>query len=303
VAILICTYNGQRYLADQLDSFAFQSHTNWEVWASDDGSQDDTLTILEHYRKKWSPGRMNIHFGPADGFVANFISLTCNTAIEADYFAYSDQDDVWESDHLARALDYLKRVPTDIPVLYSSRTRYISEDGADQRFSTLFTMQPSFRNALVQSIASANTMVFNRTARVLLAKTPLHQRIVSHDWWAYMLVSGCGGCVFYDSYPGVRYRQHGNNLVGQNVTFFAKIVRAKALLAGRFKNWNSINLSALNEMSPFLTKESHEVLTLFRKARSGFVFLRLYYLYRSRVHRQTRAGNIGLFFAAILRKL
>jgi len=303
VAILLCTYHGQHYLADQLESFTAQIHSNWEVWASDDGSKDGTHTILESYQGKWSADRLSICFGPAEGYSANFLSLTCKAGIEADYYAYSDQDDIWESDHLSRALDWLKTVPADIPALHSSRTRYISKDGSDLGFSALFNKPPSFCNALVQSIAGANTMVFNQAARLLLTKTPSQLDIVSHDWWAYMLVSGCGGRVFYDSYPGVRYRQHDNNIAGQNTTILARLQRLKGLLAGRFKNWNQINLNALNEMSSFLTDENREVLSLFSKARRGFVFSRIYNLYRSGVYRQTLAGNIGLISAAILRKL
>ena len=303
VAILLCTYHGQHHLADQLESFTAQIHSNWEVWASDDGSKDDTHTILESYQGKWGADRISIHFGPSEGFAANFLSLTYKAGIEAEYYAYSDQDDIWESDHLSRALDWLKTVPADIPALYSSRTRYISEDGSDLGFSALFNKPPSFCNALVQSIAGANTMVFNQAARLLLTKTPSQLNIVSHDWWAYMLVSGCGGRVLYDSYPGVRYRQHDNNMAGQNTTILARLQRLKGLLAGRFKNWNEINLIALNEMSSFLTSENREVLSLFSKARRGSVFSRVYNLYYSGVYRQTFAGNIGLLFAAILRKL
>ena len=303
VAILLCTYHGQLYLAEQLDSFAAQSHSNWEVWASDDGSKDDTHAILEAYQQKWPEGRLSIHFGPAEGFAANFLSLTCKASIEADYYAYSDQDDIWESDRLARALEWLKTAPRDIPALYSSRTRYVSKDGLDLGFSTNFNKPPSFRNALVQSIAGGNTMVFNQAARLLLAKTPPHINVVSHDWWAYMIVCGCGGRVFYDSYPGVRYRQHGNNMAGQNTTILARLYRAKGLLAGRFKNWNQVNLNALHEMTPYLTEENQKVLTLFIKARSGSVFSRIYNLYRAGVYRQTLTGNVGLLIAAFLKKL
>ncbi len=81
VAILLCTYHGQHYIAEQLDSFQAQSHSNWEVWASDDGSEDDTHATLEVYRQKWPAGRLSIHFGPAKGFAANFLSLTCRESI------------------------------------------------------------------------------------------------------------------------------------------------------------------------------------------------------------------------------
>ncbi|MBY0345241.1 MAG: glycosyltransferase, partial [Neisseriaceae bacterium] len=77
VAILLCTYQGQHYLRDQLDSFANQTHANWSIWASDDGSQDETHAILMAYQAKWGSERLSIHFGPKEGFVANFLSLTC----------------------------------------------------------------------------------------------------------------------------------------------------------------------------------------------------------------------------------
>lgn len=303
VAILLCTYHGQRYLAEQLDSFQAQSHSNWEVWASDDGSKDDTHAILEAYQQKWPADRISIHFGPTEGFAANFLSLTRKADIDADYYAYSDQDDIWEPDHLSRALDWLKTVPANTPALYSSRTRYISEDGFHLGFSTLFKRPPSFRNALVQSIAGANTMVFNRAARLLLKKTPSQLDIVSHDWWAYLLVSGCDGRIFYDPYPGVRYRQHGSNIAGQNITVLAKLLRVQALLNGRLMKWNEINLNALNKMAPYLTEKNREMLSFFCKALCGSVFSRIYNLYRSGVYRQSLGGNLGLLFAAMLRKL
>jgi len=303
VAILLCTYHGEHYLANQLDSFLMQSHSNWEVWVSDDGSKDNTCAILSAYQKKFGGDRLSINFGPSEGFAANFLSLTSRPDIVADYYAYSDQDDIWEPDHLTRALEWLKSVPAGTPALYSSRTRYISEDGLNLGFSTLFNKPPSFRNALVQSIAGANTMVFNQVAHQLLAKTPDQLNIVSHDWWAYMLLSGCGGQVFYDPYPGVRYRQHGNNMAGQNTTVLAKFHRLKGLFAGRFKAWNQDNLNALNEISSLLTHENRKVLSLFGRARHGTIFSRVYNLFRSGVYRQTFAGNAGLLLAAVLGKL
>ena len=303
VCILLCTYNGERFLSDQLESLGAQTHSNWDVWVSDDGSTDHTHALLDFYRIKWGENRLLVNFGPSEGFAANFLSLTHKASCKADYYAYSDQDDIWEPDHLSRALDFLKTVPADIPALYSSRTRYISEDGSDLGFSTPFYKPPSFCNALVQSIAGANTMVFNRAARELLIKTPSKCRIVSHDWWAYMLVSGCGGYVFYDPYPSVRYRQHTRNIAGQNTSTLARLQRIQGLLAGRLNKWNEVNLNALNEMSLFLTDKNREVLFLFQNARRDHVISRVFNLFRSGVYRQTMAGNIALFFAAVLRRL
>lgn len=117
VAILLCTYHGQHYLAEQLDSFAAQTYANWEVRTSDDGSQDNTRSILEAYKQKWPAGRLHVNAGPAQGFAANFLSLTCNASIEADFYAYSDQDDIWDADKLARAVQWLESVPAEVPAL------------------------------------------------------------------------------------------------------------------------------------------------------------------------------------------
>lgn len=196
VAILLCTYHGQHYLAEQLESFAAQSHKNWEVWASDDGSQDETHAILKAHQEKWPEGRLSIHFGPAEGFAANFLSLTCKASIEADYYAYSDQDDVWEADKLERAVRWLETIPPNMPALYCGRTRLVDADNNEIGLSPLFSKLPSFANALMQNIGGGNTMVFNNAARALLREAGEDTPVITHDWWAYMVVSGCGGKCF-----------------------------------------------------------------------------------------------------------
>lgn len=303
VAILLCTYHGQQYLAEQLDSFAAQSHEHWEVWASDDGSEDDTHLILETYRAKWDVGRLSVHFGPAEGFAANFLSLTCNASIDADFYAYSDQDDVWESDKLARAVQWLGSVPSDVPALYCSRTRLVDADNNEIGVSPLFTKAPGFANALMQNIGGGNTMVFNNAARKLLREAGENKSVITHDWWAYMVVTGCGGRVFYDSKPTLRYRQHGGNVVGANANWAARLRRIRMLFQGRYKYWNDSNISALLTLENRLTPESREILQRFAKARGMRLIPRLIHLKRSGIYRQTLLGNIGLVAAAILGKI
>lgn len=303
VAILLCTYHGQRYLAEQLDSFAAQTHSNWEVWASDDGSEDDTHVILEAYRQKWPTGRLSIHSGPREGFAANFLSLTCKATIEADYYAYSDQDDVWDSDKLDRAVRWLQTIPENIPALYCSRTRLVDAENNEIGLSPLFSKSPSFANALMQNIGGGNTMVFNNSARALLRETEGNTPIVSHDWWAYMVVAGCGGKVFYDAKPTLRYRLHTTNLVGANFSWPARLKRLRMLWQGRFRNWSDSNIAALRKLESKLAPENRVILERFAKARQMSFFFRLINLKRSGIHRQTFLGNLGLVAAAIFRKL
>jgi glycosyltransferase involved in cell wall biosynthesis len=226
VAVLMCTMQGQHFLAEQLNSIATQTHPRWAIWASDDGSDDHTHAILEYYQSHWGEDRISIHAGPAEGSTANFLSLTCRADIDADYFAYADQDDVWESDKLERAVNWLQdrarrraRAVRLAHLLVDARNQHIG-------YSPLFDRAPDFRNALVQSIAGGNTMVFNRAARDLLRQAGENVSAVTHDWWAYMLVTSCGGAVHYDPYPTVRYRQHGGNQFGSNVNPRAQLKRA-----------------------------------------------------------------------------
>lgn len=303
VAVLLCTYHGQHFLADQLNSIEQQTYRNWEVYVSDDGSHDDTHTILERYQAKWGEGRMSIHYGPAEGFVSNFLSLACRSEVQAEYYAFSDQDDIWEADKLQRALEWLRSVPEDVPALYCSRTRLVDAGNRDIGLSPLFSKPPSFANALIQSIAGANTMVFNEAARRLLCEAGDNIEVVSHDSWAYMVVTGCGGMVKYDAYPSLRYRQHDNNAVGTNSTWAARRVRIRMLWQGHLRTWNDRHLAALQRLHPRLTPESRHTLELLARARRRSLVPRLIDLKKSGIHRQTLMGNLGLLAAAIFKKI
>lgn len=303
VAVLLCTMQAQHFLAEQLNSIATQSHPSWSIWASDDGSNDYTHDILEYYQSHWGEERISIHAGPAEGSTANFLSLTCRADIEADYFAYADQDDIWEADKLERAVAWLKTVPDHIPALYGSRTLLVDARNQHIGYSPLFERPASFKNALVQSIAGGNTMVFNRAARELLRKAGEDVEAVTHDWWAYMLVSGCGGRVHYDEHPTVRYRQHANNQFGSNISLRAHAKRLMQLLQGRFRGWVNRNLVALERVRPLLTAENQQVLDEFIAARRRWVGARLMALRRSGIYRQTTLGNIGIALAALIHRL
>lgn len=303
VAILLCTYQGQQFLADQLDSFAAQSYSNWGVWVSDDGSQDDTLAILEAYRIKWGDERISIHAGPAAGFAANFMSLTCRAGIAADYYAYSDQDDIWQADKLQRAMDWLRTVPQGVPALYCSRTCLVDAENREIGLSPLFVKPPSFANALMQNLGGGNTMVFNDAARSLLRMGGEDIDVVVHDWWVYLVVSGCGGKVFYDTHPTLRYRQHGGNLIGMNSNWQARFTRLKSLWRGQYRKWNDCNIQALRRLHTRLSPESKEILDRFEAARSRSLFPRLIGLKRSGIYRQTTFGNLALIAGAIFKKI
>jgi glycosyltransferase involved in cell wall biosynthesis len=302
VAILMATYNGGRYLDEQLHSIVLQTHRNWVIVVSDDGSRDNTLEIIERCRHRVGGERVRLLKGPGGGFAANFLSLSSSSSIDADFFAFCDQDDIWRPRHLERALIWLQDIPAERPALHCGRTNLIGDDGVSFGASPIFDKPPTFHNALVQSLAGGNTMVFNAAARSLLRQAG-PQTIVSHDWWAYMLISGAGGQVCYTTEPSVDYRQHDGNLIGANTSWRDRQHRIKRMLSGHFKGWNELNLAALERCQALLTEPHRQVLRRFAEARQASLPKRCLGVVRSGVYRQTWLGNLGLAAATLLGKL
>lgn len=303
VAILLGTFEGEKFLSDQLSSIKEQSYKNWSLYASDDCSSDKTFSVLKQFQKE-NLFKTRVKLNDTNqGFLSNFLTMVCDSSIKADLYAFSDQDDVWERDKLHKAVSWIKQIPQEYPALYCSRTTTVDEYNNPKGFSALFTKPPSFKNAIVQSIGGGNTMLFNQAARELIVEAGVDVEVASHDWWAYMLVSGCGGVVFYDQESSLRYRQHSKNYIGTNNNIFARFRRINMLFQGRWKNWNDGHVSALSRMRHRLTDENITTLDLFVKSREGSILSRLLNLYRSRVYRQTVLGNIGLVVASLFKKL
>ena len=95
VAILLATFNGEKFLAEQLDSLQAQSVKNWRLYVSDDGSTDSTVDIIKRYQEAWGSDKLHYRLGPQKGFAQNFLGLACDPEIKADFYAFCDQDDFW----------------------------------------------------------------------------------------------------------------------------------------------------------------------------------------------------------------
>nr|WP_210201708.1 glycosyltransferase family 2 protein [Mesorhizobium loti] len=304
VAILMATYNGEHFLQQQLTSIAAQTYRNLSLWISDDGSTDSTLQIVAAFRAKhlWLP--VHVLPGPQAGFVRNFLSMVCDRQIGADFFAFCDQDDVWRHDKVAAAIACLSTVPSKLPAVYVSRTRTIDKDGTCRGTSPLFELPPTVHNALVQSIGGGNTMVFNSQARRLLEIAGSDVAVPSHDWWTYLVVTACGGFAFYDPEPRVDYRQHGENIIGENGSLAARLFRLNLLLKGRFRHWITANIEALSRLGASITPQNRKLIAEFEKVRHArSAVQRVTGIKRLGIHRQTQFGNISLHLAAVLGKL
>jgi glycosyltransferase involved in cell wall biosynthesis len=296
VAILLCTFNGARFLPAQLASFEAQDFPDWRLYVSDDGSRDDTLALLTAFESKHGAGRVQIRRGPGRGSVANFLSLICDPALQAEYYALSDQDDVWAPNKLSRARLFLMSVGVGTPGVYCSRARMIDEEGGEIGLTPLFKTPPHFRNALVQNIAIGNTTVFNDKTRCLLMQAGPDVDAAVHDWWIYLLTTAVGGMIWYDPYPSVDYRIHSRNQIGTNISR----VRSGWMLLNRFKAWNDSNMRALERIESVMLPENKKTFELFRRSRRRSLLPRLYGLLSSGVYRERVRDNFGLVWAALV---
>jgi glycosyltransferase involved in cell wall biosynthesis len=220
VNVLLATYNGSKFLREQLDSIGSQTLPVARITVRDDGSTDSTLSVLE----EWAAGRPNVRLlrGPRLGFAKNFFALLTSPDQESDFFAFSDQDDVWLPDKIERAVRALGEGDADEPSLYCSRLELVDENLKHLSFSRV-PRRIDFANALVENVATGCTMVLNRAARDLISER-LPEKAVFHDWWCYLAIAALGKVIF-DETPRIKYRQHANNQVGataSRVKFFKR---------------------------------------------------------------------------------
>lgn len=302
VAILMATYNAEKFIREQLVSFANQTYPFWKLYVSDDGSTDSSVKVISDFISNETDHDCLIKDGPKCGFAANFMSLVCNSDIKAAYYAYSDQDDIWDEDKLNNAISRLAEVDSAIPALYCSSTLLIDDENNLIGASPVFQKKPGFCNAMVQSIAGGNTMVFNHAAKKILEKAG-EVKVVSHDWWTYIAISACDGVIIYDPAPTVKYRQHNNNIVGTNNGVKQKLKRIFSLFRGDYASWTFQNILALNNLDPLIPEKNKKIINRVLKIKRGNLITRLLSIINFPLYRQTFFGNLALVTAMIFRKI
>ncbi len=222
IVVLLSTYNGTEYVREQLDSILAQKleDIDLKILARDDGSSDGTQDILEEYQEKYA-GIFSYEAGKNVGVIQSFFKLL-DQAPDADYYAFSDQDDVWMKGKLQRAVDIMEgkgnangngNKNREIPFLYACAPTLVDPDlNPISSKIRRVNIRPSFENALIENICVGASVVINRKLRELVrGKTPKNARM--HDWWLYLVASAFGK-VYYDETSYLYYRQHGENVLG-----------------------------------------------------------------------------------------
>lgn len=302
VHILLATFNGSRFLGDQLTSIARQTHTSWRLTVSDDGSDDHTLQIIEAFAQSVEQPVTLIR-GPGKGATLNFFHLIAQTHADSneELFAFADQDDVWLENKLARAVHWHERHTHSAVRLYCGRTRYVDESLRLIGESRRLRRQPDLRNALVQNIASGNTMVFNvNLLDALQAIEP--DNSIFHDWTTYLVATALDGEVYFDNLPTVLYRQHGANVIGSNEGLMAQIRRLRPVCQGRYKYWAEVNLKTMVNLASRLPASTQAHLENFQRMRGAASWReRIRCFINSGIRRQSLPSNVLLFMAVLFK--
>jgi len=199
------TYNGQNYLEEQVESIFAQKGVDAELMVRDDGSADDTLKKLTEWQ---SAGRLQLTKGENMGPPRSFFELL--KAADAPYYAFSDQDDLWDDDKLCTAVRAIAGLSG--PALYFCDSLLTDEHGKPKGRCIGHELKITKGNALIESFAAGCTMVFNRQLRdIVVANLP--GKPVYHDRWVFLTAAFLGSVV-YDPTPHIRYRQHSMNVIG-----------------------------------------------------------------------------------------
>lgn len=292
VEILLSTYNGEKFLQDLLGSLVSQDYPELLVRVRDDGSTDKTQQILKDFQTA-NKGKVELDFDRNIGVKASFFKLLESSSAAADYFAFCDQDDSWLPGKITKAVSMLKQIDEDIPLLYCSDKILIDENGNILNKLKLKQRNPSFRNAVVQNIASGCTYVINKEAKkVILDSMPKFEKIRMHDWWFYLTVSALGK-VLYDPESLILYRIHRQNVIGIEVDWLKNVTaRLKRLFAYKglpLITEQALEFSRLYENS--LNHNQKEVLNEFINSRDNLL-KRFLYFFKGRCYREPLMDNI-----------
>ena len=299
IAILLATYNGEKYISEQIDSILAQSEKDWVLYIHDDGSKDGTWQILEEYAKKY-PEQIILVEGPATGGAkTNFLYLF--EQVEAPFYMCCDQDDVWlpnkieitkkEMENLIRGdEDKACLVFTELCVV-DGELNILAEKMSD--YQGLDCVNLKFNRALIQNVVTGCTMMVNQVLRDELTRIEDYESVLMHDWWALLVATRFGKVGFVES-ATILYRQHGNNGVGAtNAASF--LYKLKRMLQGEEIKQSLVNTRIQAAAFTALYKEPRGSLA-YEYASLGELgkLKRLEFYKKYDVKKSTKAKNMGL---------
>lgn len=257
MAILMATYNGEPFLQEQIESILGQSFTDWSIFIHDDGSSDGTNSIIDRYIKRF-PEKIYRVDGASTGCARNNFFYMLGR-VEADYYMFCDQDDVWMPTKIAKTFSRMKEIErSDVPSLVFTELSVVSSDKTViaekmSSYQNLDCTNLSINHFLIQNVVTGCTMMIDRRLRDMMILATNIENIRMHDWWAGVIAAAFGEISFVEE-PTIWYRQHDDNSVG------AQNDNSVEYQINRVKNKESMRYSL--ELTRMQAKEAVEVFHL-----------------------------------------
>ena len=296
ISVLMSTFNGEKYVAKQIDSVLSQvGDFDLKLYIRDDCSSDSTLEIIDKYAKVYHD-KIFVFKGKNLKLNNSFFYLLSNCP-KSDYYAFCDQDDVWENDKISIALEELKKEKDDVPLLYASVSKLAHDDLVPYGTTRKKRKELCFYNTIIQNICPGHTQVFNNSLRDLIVSKTIPSEIYVYDSWVANVASLCGKIVF-DNRAHTFYRQHdgqslgyGNGYVGRIKSTYRHFLNDKNRFIAQIKSFS-------NCYNEDIFKRGYEKeITKFLKEKN--FFQRLGYSFSCKLYRQSFLETI-LFKILIL---
>ena len=258
IAVLLASYNGEKYIEEQLDSLNRQTYQNFICFIHDDGSTDATNQIIDKYCKEY-PDKFKKIIAPGTGGAKyNFMFLLNHVDQSFDYYMFCDQDDVWLPTKIKKTLDFMESTNKNVesPCLVYCDMKVVNQDldVVDESFlkyNHLDTDKITLDRAIMKPFAAGCSMMINKSL-ANMSHICNAENIVMHDWWL-MIIAASSGSIKKIPESLSLYRQHGNNTLGaQKITTMSKVAeRLKRIVTFQqvkvTKNGFAIRMNQLSE--------------------------------------------------------
>ena len=288
IAVLLSTYNGEKYIRCQLESILNQKlDREFGIIVRDDGSNDNTIHILESYNDHRIVITRGNNLGANRSFL-ELIKMAKGLPSEYEFFSFADQDDQWHLDKLQIAIDMLDKEDSSQPLLYGSASLHVDSDLKPLEKNTKRVVRPlTLYNTIIQNIVPGHTYVFNRLFLNQIPDDFDPTRIYFYDAFLVNVANMCGKLV-YDPYRHTNYRQHGDNVCGNQRSVIDWIkLRFQRVRNGDSKEY-ARQIEYLYELyGTGLGIQEKEEISGFLKNRKSF-FSRLRYVLHSKLYRQKK---------------
>lgn len=303
INILLSTYNGEKYLIDQLDSIFQQTHQNFTLYIRDDGSTDSTLALLDAYTKNHpdyadqirllaNPERKNL------GYMDSFWTLL-DKCEPADYYAFCDQDDIWLPNKLEAGLNHLQVEKANCPLLYFSNFYHCNEDLSVKRPLSVSYQSLSLQDVIFYTPAFGFSIIINHNLRQLALQTQNHHEL-PHDGWLQKLAAAFGK-IIHDPTCTAYYRRHEKAVTSQNKSILSLILNwiTNDILGESMKKTHYILNQFFQEYNSFLDCKDAEMLELFATNEKSFTIWRQRITYPGKL-RPSFSGRLALRLCFLL---